>query len=204
MAETTASKLVSDEFWEVVQPLLPPELSRPKGGRPRRANRAVLAGIVYVLKTGIPWNMLPQEIGCGSGVTCWRRLRDWQRSGVWQRLLQVLQDKLGRGGCIDWSRASLDSASVPAKRGVRRPALTQYIGVDLAPSITCSSTGGASLWPPPPPRPTSMTPSYWKRWLTRSDPQRVLVADHANGRISYMRTKPMTTRAAERPYVVAA
>lgn len=76
MAETTVSKLVSDEFWEVVQPLLPPEPPRPKGGRPRRANRAVLAGIVYVLKTGIPWNMLPQEIGCGSGVTCWRRLRD--------------------------------------------------------------------------------------------------------------------------------
>ena len=119
MAETTVSKLVSDEFWEVVQPLLPPEPPRPKGGRPRRANRAVLAGIVYVLKTGIPWNMLPQEIGCGSGVTCWRRLRDWQKAGVWQRMLKVLRDKLGCGGHIDWSRASLDSASVPAKRGAR-------------------------------------------------------------------------------------
>lgn len=125
MAETTVSKLVSDEFWEVVQPLLPPEPPRPKGGRPRRSDRAVLAGIVYVLKTGIPWNMLPQEIGCGSGVTCWRRLRDWQNAGVWKRLLKVLRDKLGRGGHIDWSRASLDSASIPAKRGARPPVPTR-------------------------------------------------------------------------------
>lgn len=125
MAETTVSKLVSDEFWEVVQPLLPPEPPRPKGGRPRRSDRAVLAGIVYVLKTGIPWNMLPQEIGCGSGVTCWRRLRDWQKAGVWKRLLKVLRDTLGRGGHIDWSRASLDSASIPAKRGAKPPVPTR-------------------------------------------------------------------------------
>lgn len=121
MTETTVSRLVSDEFWEVVQPLLPPEQSRPKGGRPRKPDRAVLAGIIYILKTGIPWNMLPQEIGCGSGVTCWRRLRDWQKAGVWKRLLKVLRDKLGRGGHIDWSRASLDSASIPAKRGAKPP-----------------------------------------------------------------------------------
>ena len=77
MTETTVSRLVSDEFWEVVQPLLPPEPPRSKGGRPRKHDRAVLAGIIYVLRTGIAWNMLPQEIGCGSGVPCWRRLRDW-------------------------------------------------------------------------------------------------------------------------------
>jgi transposase len=68
-----------------------------------------------VLHTGLPWEMLPQEMGCGSGVTCWRRLRDWQRAGVWERLHRVLLDRLGIADEIDWSRASLDSRLVPAK-----------------------------------------------------------------------------------------
>ena len=74
-------RLVSDELWELVEPLLPPEPDKPKGGRPRVPARSVLEGIVYVLKSGIPWSMLPKELGC-SGVTCWRRLRDWQKTGV--------------------------------------------------------------------------------------------------------------------------
>ena len=78
--------------------------------------RAALSGIIYVLRSGIPWRMLPQELGYGSGVTCWRRLRDWQKAGLW-RLLKVLRDRLGRTGRIDWSRAALGSASIPAKRG---------------------------------------------------------------------------------------
>lgn len=82
------------------------------------------SGIIYVLKGGIPWRMLPTELGCGSGVTCWRRLRDWQEAGVWRRLHRVLLDYLGKAGLLDWSRAALDSASVPAKREVRRQALT--------------------------------------------------------------------------------
>jgi transposase len=70
------------------------------------------------LRTGVPWRLLPtRELGCGSPVTCWRRLRDWQRVGVWQRLHQLLLDELGRDGRLDWSRASLDSVSVRAKRG---------------------------------------------------------------------------------------
>ena len=116
--------LVSEGLWEVIGPLLPAESPKPKGGRPRIPDRAVLAGIVYVLKSGVPWRMLPKELGCGSGVTCWRRLRDWQRAGVWSRLHRVLLDELGKAGLIDWSRACLDSASVAAKRGARRPALT--------------------------------------------------------------------------------
>ena len=116
--------LVSEELWEVIEPLLPDEPAKPKGGRPRIPDRAVLTGIVYVLKSGIPWRMLPKELGCGSGVTCWRRLRDWQRAGVWSRLHRVLLDELGKAGQIDWSRACLDSASVAAKKGARRPALT--------------------------------------------------------------------------------
>ncbi|HYN87281.1 MAG TPA: IS5 family transposase [Ardenticatenaceae bacterium] len=109
--------LVSDELWALVAPLLPPEPPKPKGGRPRVPDRAALTGIIFVLKSGIPWEMLPQELGCGSGMTCWRRLRDWQTAGVWDALHRTLLDRLGEADRIDWSRASLDSASIPAKKG---------------------------------------------------------------------------------------
>ena len=112
--------LVSEEFWKIIEPLLPTEPARTADGRLRVPNRAALSGIIYVLKSGIPWRMLPKEMGFGSGITCWRRLRDWQRAGVWRRLHRILLDRLGRSGSIDWSRASLDSASVPAKRGAAR------------------------------------------------------------------------------------
>src|ERR1700689_4097850 len=81
-----AKQLVSAALWTTLQPLLPPAPPRPKGGRPRIGDRAALTGILFVLKTGIQWEWLPQEMGCGSGMTCWRRLRDWQGAGVWQRL----------------------------------------------------------------------------------------------------------------------
>ncbi len=124
--------LLPDELWAIVEPLLPPAPPRPKGGRPRVPDRAALTGIIFVLKSGIPWEMLPQEMGCGSGVTCWRRLRDWQAAGVWDRLHQTLLDRLGEAGRIDWERASLDSASVPAKRGARRWAPIPPIGASRA------------------------------------------------------------------------
>jgi len=108
-------QLVPEELWTIVEPLLPPEPPKPNGGRPRVSNRAALAGIIYVLKSGIPWGMLPRGLGFGSGLTCWKRLRDWQKAGVWRRLHRVLLDELGK------TRASLDSASVPAKRGVQGP-----------------------------------------------------------------------------------
>ena len=81
-----AKPLVSVALWERIEPLLPPEPLTPKGGRPRVPDRACLTGIIFVLKSGIPWELLPQELGCGSGMTCWRRLRDWQQAGVWERL----------------------------------------------------------------------------------------------------------------------
>src|SRR5215207_3625839 len=117
--------LVSDELWAEVAPELPPEPPKPKGGRPRVPDRACLTGIVFVLKSGIPWELLPQEMGCGSGMTCWRRLRDWQRAGVWHRLHRKLLDRLGQAERIDWRRAAVDSRSVPAKGGARRPAPTR-------------------------------------------------------------------------------
>lgn len=120
-----AKPLVSDELWEIIAPLLPAEPPKPQGGRPRVPDRATLIGIIFVLKSGISWEMLPQEMGCGSGVTCWRRLRDWQAAGVWERLHQALLDQLGTADQIDWSRASLDSASIPAKRGAKSSARTR-------------------------------------------------------------------------------
>ena len=84
--------LVNDELWKLIQPLLPPPKPRRQRypGRKPLSDRRVLTGVVFVLKSGIPWEMLPQEMGCGSGMTCWRRLRDWQESGVWQRLHKLL------------------------------------------------------------------------------------------------------------------
>jgi transposase len=98
----------------MIEPLLPPERPKPKGGRPPVPNRKALRGILFVLKTGIQWEDLPQEMGCGCGMTCWRRLRDWQKAGVWQELHALLLDRLAEADQIDWSRASVDSASVPA------------------------------------------------------------------------------------------
>src|SRR5262252_8250320 len=113
-----STPLISDTLWEIIAPLLSPEPPKPKGGRPRSiTDRAALTGIVFVLKSGIPWEMLPQELGCGSGMTCWRRLRNWQRAGVWKRLHQAVLQRLQDAGRIDWERASLDSASVPAPGG---------------------------------------------------------------------------------------
>jgi transposase len=112
-----AKELVTDELWETIEPLLAPEPPKPQGGRPRIDDRAALTSIVFVLKSGIPWEMLPKEMGCGSGMTCWRRLKEWQEAGVWEKLHRVLLDRLGEADQIDWERASLDSASIPAKRG---------------------------------------------------------------------------------------
>jgi transposase len=119
--------LVSDALWAVVAPLLPAERPKPQGGRPRIPNRAALTGILFVLKSGIPWEMLPQELGCGSGMTCWRRLRDWQQAGVWKRLHHTLLQRLQDAGQINWERASLDSAGVAAPGGAKRPAKTRPI-----------------------------------------------------------------------------
>jgi transposase len=103
-----------------------------------------MANIVFVLKSGIPWEMLPQEMGCGSGMTCWRRLKEWQEAGVWERLHRVLLDRLGEAEQIDWERASLDSVSIPAKRGAQKPERIRRIKERRARSATLFRTEGAS------------------------------------------------------------
>jgi transposase len=139
-----AKELVTAELWEVIEPLLPEEPPKPNGGRPRIDDRAALTGILFVLKSGIPWEMLPQEMGCGSGMTCWRRLKEWHEAGVWEELHRTLLDRLGKVDQIDWERASLDSASVPAPGGAQRQARIRRIRANRARSATLWSTEKAS------------------------------------------------------------
>ena len=141
-----SAPLVPDALWEAIEPLLPDEPPKPKGGRPRVPDRAALAGIVFVLRTGCPWCLLPKELGCGGGTTCWRRLRDWQQAGVWERLHERLLNWLGDEAAIDWSRASVDSLSVRAKRGAHRPARILSTAASLAPSTTWSWIGTVLPW----------------------------------------------------------
>jgi transposase len=112
-----AKSLVPDELWKLVEPLLPSKPSKPKGGRPRVPDRQALSGILFVLKTGIPWEDLPKEMNCGSGMTCWRRLRDWQEQGVWECIHLACLEGLQAAEGIDWRRAVLDSAAVGAQDG---------------------------------------------------------------------------------------
>ena len=131
-----AKPLVSDALWNEVEWLLPPVPARPRGGRPRVPDRAVLAGIVFVLRTGTPWELLPPEMGCGSGMTCWRRLRDWHQAGVWEMLHRVLLQRLADADRLDWSRACLDSCSIPAQKGAKKPARVRSIAAARARSAT--------------------------------------------------------------------
>ena len=133
-----AKPLVPDDLWTAIEPLLPRERPKPQGGRPRLPDRAALTGILFVLTTGTAWERLPAEMGCGSGMTCWRRLRDWQAAGVWGRLHRLLLDRLEAAGRIRWDRAALDSTSIPAKRGARRPVPTRRIAAGPARSATLS------------------------------------------------------------------
>jgi transposase len=158
-----AKPLVPDELWMLIEPLLPPERPKPKGGRPPVPHRAALTGIPFVLKSGLPWEMLPQEMGCGSGMTCWRRRRDWQAARVWERLHRVLLDRLGRAGAIDWSRACVGSASVPAKRGARKPAPTRPTAAAPGRNATASPMPRASRSPSSSPRQISTTAASLKR-----------------------------------------
>jgi len=135
--------LVSDTLWETISPLIPPEPPKPKGGAPRVPDRAALAGIIFVLRTGIPRQMLPLEMGCGRGLTCWRRLRDWQAAGVWERLHQALLGRLGRADALDWSRACVDRACIRAKGGGHKPARIRRIARNRARSATLWSTDAA-------------------------------------------------------------
>ncbi len=137
-------KEVSAALWSRIQPLLPEVRKSPRGGRPRLSDELALNGILFVLRTGTPWEYLPQELGFGSGMTCWRRLREWQAAGVWHQLHQLLLAELRGAGRLDFSRFSLDGASVASPRGARTRAPTRPTGASSAASATLSPTGRAS------------------------------------------------------------
>jgi len=137
-----ARPILDDELWSVIEPLLPPPKRRRFRfpGRKPVPHRAALSGILFVLRTGIPWEYLPQELGCGSGMTCWRRLHAWQRRGVWDKLHRLLLERLQEADKIDWSRAAVDSASLRAVGGATKPGPILRIGVKKARSITSLRT----------------------------------------------------------------
>jgi transposase len=128
---------LDNELWKLIEPLLPVRTRRfHHPGRKRLDDRRTLAGILFVLRTGIAWQRLPQELGYGSGMTCWRRLKEWQQAGVFQALHERLLAQLRAAGRLDLSTAVCDSASLRALLGARRPALALLIGANSAASTT--------------------------------------------------------------------
>jgi len=144
-----ARPILDDALWQIIEPLLPPPKARRHRypGRKPIDNRAALTGILYVLKSGIPWEYLPQEMGCGSGMTCWRRLDAWQKVGVWQRVHEVLLAKLRHADQLDWSRTVVDSASIRAVFGGRKRGRIRRIDGSWGANTTSSPTARASPWP---------------------------------------------------------
>src|SRR5262245_43910985 len=134
--------LIDDALWARIEPLLPKRRPRNRqyAGRTPIPDRAVLTGILFVLRSGLPWNMLPREMGCGSGTTCWRRLVRWQRAGVWKRLHTVLLNELRQRGQLDLARAIVDSASLRALRGGKKRDRTLPIAAKPGRNIMFSPT----------------------------------------------------------------
>jgi transposase len=137
-----AKPVLDDVLWKFIEPLLPPPKKRRKRypGRKPIDNRSALCAILFVLKTGILWEYLPQELGWGSGMSAWRRLHTWQRLGVWQKIHEALLAHLHEADRIDWSRAVVDSSSVRAMHGGKKRDPIQRIAANPAANITWSPT----------------------------------------------------------------
>jgi len=124
---------VPDRLWSEIEPLIPRVERRYRyPGRRRVDDRVCLEGILYVLRYGIPWRALPRIEGFPSGQTCWRRLDEWERAGVWSQLMLRLQGLLDSAERIDWSRAIVDASLVDAKRGARRSRARSGAGLAAA------------------------------------------------------------------------
>nr|BFD88333.1 hypothetical protein StreXyl84_77340 [Streptomyces sp. Xyl84] len=136
--------IVSDELWPLIEPLLAEPGPKLVAGRPRVPDRQALCGILFVLHTGIQWEYLPQELGFGSGMTCWRRLAAWNEAGVWEKLHVVLLKKLRSAKQLDWSRAVIDSSHVRAARRVPKAGPARSTVHGRAASTTSSPTARAS------------------------------------------------------------
>ena len=128
---------VSDGLWERLVPLLPPVRRRFRyPGRKRLDDRSALQVILFVLHTGIAWRHLPLELGFGSGSTCYRRMVEWQRAGVFEQLHRLLLAELEQAGRIEWSRTVCDASHVQAKKGAPRRARAASTGAVPVPSTT--------------------------------------------------------------------
>lgn len=138
--------LIDDAIWRRLEPLIPKRRVRRghRHGRTPIPDRAILTGILFVLRSGIPWQMLPRQMGCGSGSTCWRRLVVWQQKGVWQELHEALLAELRRRGRLDQRWTVIDSGSVRAMRGGKKLDRTQPIAARQVPSTTSSPMRAAS------------------------------------------------------------
>lgn len=133
-----ATEMLPDELWQEIEPLLPPPPPpSPKGGRPPVDNRSALRGILFVLRSGVPWQMLPTEVFGVSGSSCWRRFSEWTAAGIWPELHRRLLDRLGKAGGVNLDRVVVDSQSVRALRGARTPAPTPRTAAKTAASATC-------------------------------------------------------------------
>lgn len=132
-----AREIISEELWNKIVPLLPAEKAKGSNGRPAIPNRQVFTAIVFVLRTGIPWEDLPQEMGCGCGMSAWRRLEKWQKLGIWEKIHRTFLNELGQEGHIGWKRFLIDSSNVAAPKGgpklarTRRTALRQGLNGTL-------------------------------------------------------------------------
>lgn len=133
-----AKELLPDELWHEIAPLLPPHPpASPKGGRPPVDDRDALRGILFVLKTGIPWQALPAEAFGVSGSSCWRRFDEWTKAGVWPELHGRVLNRLGKAGGVNLDRVVVDSQSVRSKKGARTPAPTPRTVPKADASVTC-------------------------------------------------------------------
>jgi transposase len=133
-----ARELVPTELWEDIKPLLPPRPGpSPKGGRPPVDEYKALQGIVFVLRTGIPWQDLPTEAFHVSGSSCWRRFDEWTALGIWPEVHARLLGRLGKLGGVDLQHAVVDSASVRAVKGGRTPGPTRPIVGNRAANAMC-------------------------------------------------------------------
>lgn len=127
---------VPDDLWARIDPLLPPHPVGRRGGRPWVSDRACLGGILFVLRSGIPWNLFPAEFGV-SRMSCWRRLQQWKQAGVWQKVLEVLLAELNAAGKLSPKVTLADSTSLRAVKGAKAPARTRRTAAKRAASTTC-------------------------------------------------------------------
>lgn len=148
--------LVSDELWNLVEPILPKHLYVPGIGKPRVPDRVCLTGIIFVLKTGIPWEDFPHEMGC-CGMTLWNRLDEWRQAGVWERLHHLVLNQLRAEERIDLSRVIVDSSSVRAVHGGKKRGQALWTAGKTGRNTTSLLMRAVCLLPPSLPEPIATT-----------------------------------------------